>query len=53
MAKYTVGIDFGTLSARALVADLATGRELASATMDYPHQVMTRALPDGTPLKAD
>lgn len=53
MAKYTVGIDFGTLSARALVVEVATGRELASATMDYPHQVMTRALPDGTPLKPD
>lgn len=53
MAKYTVGIDFGSLSARALVVDVASGRELGTATMDYPHQVMTRALPDGTPLKAD
>ena len=51
MPKYAVGVDFGTLSARALVAEIGTGRELGAATMDYPHAVMTRALPDGTPLK--
>lgn len=53
MAKYAIGIDFGTLSARALVAEIGTGRELSSASMDYPHAVMDRALPDGTPLKPD
>ncbi len=53
MPKYAVGVDFGTLSARALVAEIGTGRELGAATMDYPHAVMTRALPDGTPLKPD
>ena len=53
MSKYTVGVDFGSLSARALVAEIGTGRELAVATMDYPHTVMTQALPDGTPLKPD
>ena len=53
MSKYSVGIDFGTLSARALVAEIGTGRELASATMDYPHAVMDERLPDGTPLPPD
>lgn len=53
MSKYTIGIDYGTLSARALVVEVGTGREIASATMDYPHAVMDRALPDGTPLKPD
>ncbi len=43
MAKYTIGVDFGTLSARALLVDVADGRELASAAMDYPHGVMDRA----------
>ena len=52
MSKYTIGVDFGTLSARALVAEIGTGRELASAVMDYPHGVMTQSLPDGTPLRA-
>ena len=53
MSKYCVGVDFGSLSARALVADVADGRELAAATMDYPHAVMTEALPDGTRLPPD
>ena len=53
MPKYAVGVDFGTLSARALVVEIGTGRELASASMDYPHGVMDEFLPDGTPLKPD
>ena len=44
MPKYTIGVDFGTLSARALLVDVADGRELASAAMDYPHGVMDRVL---------
>ena len=53
MKKYVLGIDFGTLSARALVAEIGTGRELAQAEFAYPHGVMTEALPDGTPLPPD
>jgi len=53
MSKYAIGVDFGTLSARALVAEIGTGRELAAATMDYPHAVMNEFLPDGTPLRPD
>ena len=53
MGKYALGIDFGTLSARALVADIHTGREAGEAVMDYPHGVMDKALPDGTPLPPD
>ena len=53
MSKYSVGVDFGSLSARALVAEIGTGRELGCASMDYPHAVMSRELPDGTPLKPD
>ncbi len=53
MGRYAVGIDFGTLSARALVAEVGTGRELASAVMDYPHGVMDVSLPDGTALPTD
>ena len=44
MAKYTIGVDFGTLSARALLVDTADGRELASAVMEYSHGVMDRVL---------
>ena len=48
--KYVIGIDFGTLSGRAILVDARNGRELCSAVYEYPHGVMERALPDGTPL---
>ncbi|MDL2233707.1 ribulokinase [Ruminococcaceae bacterium OttesenSCG-928-L11] len=53
MASYTIGVDFGTLSGRALLADTATGAEVSHAAMDYPHGVMSRCLPDGTALGLD
>jgi len=53
MSKYTIGIDFGTLSGRAVIAEVANGRIMATATYAYPHGVMDRALPDGTPLPDD
>ena len=43
--SYTVGIDFGTLSGRALIVDTADGREVASSTFDYPHGVIDETLP--------
>ena len=53
MAKYTIGVDFGTLSVRALIVDVADGREAACASFDYPHAVMTDQLPSGVALQAD
>lgn len=43
--KYTVGVDFGTLSGRALVVRIADGHELASAEHIYTHGVITETLP--------
>ncbi len=43
--KYTVGVDFGTLSGRALVVRVSDGHELASAEHAYEHGVVTEALP--------
>lgn len=43
--KYAVGIDFGTLSGRALVVRTADGSELASAEHVYRHGVLTEELP--------
>src|SRR4051812_29001784 len=43
--QHVVGIDFGTLSARALVVRVADGAELAFAEHRYAHGVIDRALP--------
>jgi L-ribulokinase len=40
-----VGIDFGTLSGRAVVVDARDGTELGSAVHAYPHGVIDRVLP--------
>jgi L-ribulokinase len=47
---YTIGIDFGTLSGRALLVDTRDGREVATAVFDYPHGVMDERLPSGKRL---
>lgn len=53
MAKYSIGVDFGTLSVRAIVSDVKDGSELACAVYDYPHGVMSENLPDGDKLPPD
>ena len=50
MPPLVVGVDFGTLSGRAVVVQVHDGAELGSAVTSYPHAVLERALPDGTPL---
>ena len=50
MSRYTLGIDYGTLSARSVLMNCQDGSVAASATMAYPHAVMDRSLPDGTRL---
>ncbi len=45
--KYTIGVDFGTQSGRAVLVDIATGEEVASAVKVYPHGVIDKYLPDG------
>jgi L-ribulokinase len=42
--RYVVGVDFGTLSGRALVVRVSDGRELGSAVSSYPHGVMDTVL---------
>ncbi|MGZ8594022.1 MAG: FGGY family carbohydrate kinase, partial [Actinomycetota bacterium] len=43
--KYTVGVDFGTESGRAVLVDVATGEELATAVYPYSNGVIDRHLP--------
>jgi L-ribulokinase len=40
-----VGVDFGTLSARAVIVRAHDGEELGSAVHEYPHAVIERTLP--------
>lgn len=59
MAKYSIGIDYGTLSGRAVLVEIGTGRELATSVLPYPHGVMDDKLPgdeknpEGIPLGLD
>jgi L-ribulokinase len=41
---YVIGLDFGTLSARALVVRAEDGVEMGSAVHEYPHAVMEQTL---------
>jgi len=44
-ARYVLGIDFGTLSGRALLVDARSGREVATAVHEYAHGVLEETLP--------
>ncbi len=44
--KFTIGIDFGTESARAVLVDVTNGKIAASSVYQYPHGVITEKLPD-------
>ena len=37
--KYSIGIDFGTLYARALLVEVATGKEIGSCVYEYSNAV--------------
>ena len=50
---YTLGLDFGTLSGRAVLVDARDGAEVAEAVFDYPHGVMDSQLPSGRKLPPD
>jgi L-ribulokinase len=44
-SRYIIGIDFGTLSGRALLVEAETGREVASAVHHYADGVIEEHLP--------
>ncbi|RKY87746.1 ribulokinase [candidate division KSB1 bacterium] len=45
--KYSIGIDFGTESARALLVDVENGEEVATEIYNYKDGVIDEVLPDG------
>lgn len=47
MSKYAIGIDYGTLSVRALLVNIETGEEVAASIYEYPHGVMEEHIPSG------
>ena len=52
--KYVIGVDYGTLSGRAVVARVSDGAELGSAELAYPHAVMdTKLAATGAALGPD
>ena len=50
MSQYSIGLDFGTLSVRAVLVDVKDGKEICSAVFPYPHGVISDALPGGKKL---
>ncbi len=50
MAKYAIGVDYGTESGRAVLVNVATGQEKATAVHKYKDGVIDRTLP-GTNVK--
>ena len=53
MGKYALGIDYGTLSGRALLVDTRTGQEVAASEYEYPHGVMAEQMTCGVKLPPD
>lgn len=50
---YTIGIDYGSLSARAVLMRVSDGRAVAACEYVYPHAVLSEKLPSGKPLPPD
>ncbi|MEK3851096.1 ribulokinase [Paenibacillus sp. FSL R7-0340] len=52
MSKYTIGVDYGTESGRAVIVDLSDGAEIATHVTLYRHGVIDEVLP-GSGRKLD
>lgn len=48
MKKYTLGIDYGTLSGRTVLVDVENGEEVCFSVLEYPHGIMDEYLSGST-----
>lgn len=46
MKKYTLGIDYGTLSGRVVLVDVENGEEICFSSLDYAHGIIDTYLPE-------
>jgi len=51
-SRYAIGIDYGTLSGRAVIVDLSNGKEMATALHEYANGVIDEYLP-GTGIQLE
>jgi len=52
--RYVIGVDYGTLSGRALLVRVSDGAEIATFVFEYPHAVLESSLPkSGAKLPPD
>ena len=52
MAKYAIGVDFGTESGRAVLVDISNGKEIATAVYSYLNGAIDERLP-GTQIRLE
>ena len=50
---YSIGLDYGSLSARGVLVNCETGAMIAEAVMEYPHGIISQKLPTGVMLTGE
>lgn len=53
LARFTIGVDFGTESGRVTLVNIETGEEVATHETIYKNGMIARELPNGKSLEAD